>query len=333
MNILSLFDGMSCWQIALERAWISVDNYYSSEIDKYATAVTQYHYPNTIQLWDVIGWRSRDLPNIDLIMGGSPCQWFSFAGKQLAFDDPRSKLFFTMVDIIKHYKPKYFLLENVRMKKEYQDIITEYMWVEPIVINSNLVSAQNRLRYYRTNIPWIEQPEDKNILLKDIIAKEVDKKYYLSNEVYQKLKKYESNSRLSPLDGKSYCLNTMQWWHRQPKIKAVALRNRWQWKKPECNKTQKANSMTTVQADSVVGDWVIRKLAPNECERLQTAARDYQQVWPARRGSHAAVAGLPSWSIRWASGDPIPVLPGGEGVRTNGEQVSPSRYYHWQYWE
>ena len=169
MNVLSLFDGMSCGQVALERAGIQVNNYYASEIDKHAISITQRSYPNTKQLGSVLGWREWELPQIDLLIGGSPCQGFSIAGKQLAFDDPRSKLFFEYVACIRRFKPRYFLLENVRMKKEFLDVITEYMGVEPICINSNLVSAQNRVRYYWTNIPNVTQPDDLGILLKDII--------------------------------------------------------------------------------------------------------------------------------------------------------------------
>lgn len=169
MNVLSLFDGMSCGQVALERAGIQVNNYYASEIDKHAISITQRNYPNTEQLGSVLGWREWELPQIDLLIGGSPCQGFSIAGKQLAFDDPRSKLFFEYVECIKKFKPRYSLLENVRMKKEFLDVITEYMGVEPICINSNLVSAQNRVRYYWTNIPNVTQPDDLGILLKDII--------------------------------------------------------------------------------------------------------------------------------------------------------------------
>ena len=169
MNVLSLFDGMSCGQVALERAGIEVDNYFASEIDKHAISITQRNYPNTEQLGSVLGWREWNLPRIDLLIGGSPCQGFSIAGKQLAFDDPRSKLFFEYVACIRRFKPRYFLLENVRMKKEFLDVITEYMGVEPICINSNLVSAQNRVRYYWTNIPNVTQPDDLGILLKDII--------------------------------------------------------------------------------------------------------------------------------------------------------------------
>jgi len=170
MNVLSLFDGMSCGRIALERLGIKVDNYFASEIDKYAIKVSEANYPDIIQVGDITELDLSTLPKIDLIMGGSPCQGFSFAGKQLAFDDPRSALFFEFVRCVKELKPKYFLLENVRMKKEYLDVISEYMGVEPIMINSALVSAQNRVRYYWTNIPGIEQPEQRGIVLRDILV-------------------------------------------------------------------------------------------------------------------------------------------------------------------
>lgn len=182
MNVLSLFDGMSCGQIALEKCGIKVENYFASEIDKYASKVTQQNYPNTIQLGDITKWKEWDLPKIDLIIGGSPCQGFSFAGKQLNFDDPRSKLFFTFVDIVNYYNPTYFLLENVKMKKEYQNVISSCMGVEPIEINSALVSAQNRRRLYWTNIQDIKQPKDKYIYLKDILEKDVDDKYIYNKE-------------------------------------------------------------------------------------------------------------------------------------------------------
>ena len=172
MNVLSLFDGMSCGRIALDRLGIKVDNYYASEIDKYAMKVSEANYPDIIQVGDITALDLSTLPKIDLIMGGSPCQGFSFAGKQLAFDDPRSALFFEFVRCVKELNPKYFLLENVRMKKEYLDVISEYMGVEPICINSALVSAQNRVRYYWTNIPGIEQPEQRGIVLKDILETE-----------------------------------------------------------------------------------------------------------------------------------------------------------------
>ena len=160
---------MSCGQIALQKMGIKVDNYYASEIDKWAIQVAKKNFPDMKHIGDVTKVKAEDLPKIDLLMGGSPCQGFSFAGKQLNFDDPRSALFFEFVRLLKECKPKYFLLENVRMKKEYQDVISEHLGVEPVKINSSLVSAQNRVRLYWTNIPGIEQPEDKGIVLKDIL--------------------------------------------------------------------------------------------------------------------------------------------------------------------
>ena len=152
MNVLSLFDGMSCGQIALNRAGIKYDNYYASEIDKHGIKVTMANYPNTIQLGSVTEVKAENLPKIDLLIGGSPCQGFSFAGKQLNFDDPQSKLFFEYVRLLKECKPKYFLLENVKMKKEYQDIISKHLGVEPVEINSNRRTPANRNRLYWTNI-------------------------------------------------------------------------------------------------------------------------------------------------------------------------------------
>ena len=175
---MSLFDGMSCGQIALDQLGIKVDKYYASEIDKYAIQVTQKNYPNTIQVGDICELDPQDFQDVDLIMGGSPCQGFSFAGKQLAFNDPRSKLFFEFVRMVEGIKPKYFLLENVRMKKEYLQVITDMLGVEPIFINSALVSAQSRQRYYWTNIPSIQQPEDRGIVLRDVLETEPNPEFY-----------------------------------------------------------------------------------------------------------------------------------------------------------
>lgn len=157
MKVLSLFDGISCGRVALERAGIPVETYYASEIDKYAIQIAQKNYPDTIQIGDVTKVDfSEYIGKVDLIIGGSPCQGFSFAGKQLNFNDPRSKLFFEFLRAVRTIKPKYFLLENVKMKKEFQDIISERLGVQPIEINSALVSAQNRIRLYWTNIPSTE---------------------------------------------------------------------------------------------------------------------------------------------------------------------------------
>lgn len=200
MNVLSLFDGMSCGQIALERVGIKVENYFASEIDKYAMQVTKHNYPNTKHIGDVTKVKGDELPKIDLLIGGSPCQGFSFAGKQLNFDDPRSKLFFEFVRLLEETKPKYFLLENVLMKKEYEQIITDHLGVGPIFINSSLVSAQNRKRLYWTNLPITGLPNDKGILLKDIIESGIvdrDKSYCIDANYHKggSLKQYFEKSR------------------------------------------------------------------------------------------------------------------------------------------
>ena len=194
---------MSCGQLALQRLGIEVDTYYASEIDKYAIQVTQANFPETIQVGDVCNLKAEDYQDVDLILAGSPCQGFSFAGKQLAFDDPRSALFFEFVRLLKEIKPKYFLLENVKMKQQFQDVITEQVsacypdfeggdllggQIKPILINSALLSAQNRQRLYWTNIPNIEQPKDKGIVLRDILEDtdfwEEDTPQYLKNKLH-----------------------------------------------------------------------------------------------------------------------------------------------------
>jgi DNA (cytosine-5)-methyltransferase 1 len=176
MNVLSLFDGISCGQIALNRCGISANKYYASEVDSHAIKVTQTNYQDTIQLGDVTKWREWDIDwsSIDLLMGGSPCQGFSFAGKQLAFDDPRSKLFFVYVDILNYIKSVNpdvkFLLENVNMKKEFLAVISEYLGVDPVFINSDLVTAQSRQRLYWCNSETeIAPPKDLGIKLNDIL--------------------------------------------------------------------------------------------------------------------------------------------------------------------
>jgi len=198
-NVLSLFDGMSCGQIALAELGVKVNSYFASEIDKHAIGQTQLNFPNAIQLGSVLDVKAKDLPKIDIVLAGSPCQGFSFAGKGLNFNDPRSALFFEFVRILQECKKinpdVKFLLENVNMKKEHLRVISEYVGLFPVRINSNLVSAQNRDRFYWTNIRtkemglfdelWtdIPQPKDEGILLKDILQdeSEVDEKYYIKN--------------------------------------------------------------------------------------------------------------------------------------------------------
>lgn len=240
MNVLSLFDGMSCGQIALKRVGIKVDNYYASEIDKYCIKITQKNFPDTKQLGDIKNLKGCDLPKIDLIMGGSPCQGFSFAGKQLAFDDPRSALFFEFVRLIKECKPKYFLLENVRMKKESLKVITEHLGVEPICINSALISAQNRVRYYWTNIPNIDQPKDKGIFLRDIL----EDTNYIKDDVPEKSQTIKAN------------------YYKSSRANFE-------------NDRRKGGTFgaTGIQSEDLT--W--RKLTPIECERLQTVPNNYTE--------------------------------------------------------
>lgn len=217
MNVLSLFDGMSCGQQALERAGIKIEKYFASEIDKYAIQVTMANYPNTIQLGSVINVDGYSLPKIDILIGGSPCQSFSFAGKRkgmstkdeqeiLTLDhylelkaegfefEGQSYLFWEYMRLLNEVKPKYFLLENVMMGEKWEKILSKAIGVKPIMINSALLSAQNRQRLYWTNIGLepmglfgdletiIEQPKDKGVLLKDILESEVDAKYFLSEK-------------------------------------------------------------------------------------------------------------------------------------------------------
>lgn len=305
MKVLSLFDGISAGQLALQRAGIAVDAYYASEIDKYAIQVTQKNFPKTIQLGDVTKWREWDIPwgEIDLVIGGSPCQGFSFAGKQLNFDDPRSALFFVFVDIchrVADENPRMrFMLENVRMKKEYQDVISGYFGVEPIAINSSLVSAQNRYRLYWTNIPNVTQPNDKGILLKDILQDDVDSKYDLSVAKIDRVLNTERGKGFfysSDTHDKSGTL--IAGYYKEPtdgvyikeKITGAAQRGRYlvdgkradhtvesmsglTEQRIEFREDGKSNCLTSVQKDSLVGikdAHICRKLTPIECERLQT---------------------------------------------------------------
>lgn len=256
INVLSLFDGMSCGQIALNKAGIEYENYFASEIDEYAILVTQSNYPNTKQIGSITNIKGSDLPIIDLLIGGSPCQGFSFAGKQLNFKDPRSKLFFEFVRLLNECKPKYFLLENVKMKKEYEDIITGYLGVKPIRINSNLLSAQNRDRIYWTNIETVEQPKDLGLLLKDVVDFDT-----INRNVVDKtrIKKYwvSKNYLQYDLTGKG---------HKSQDQRGYYL-------------TSKHGTLPSYGASSKVkvilenGDIV--QLTPVECERLQTVPDNY----------------------------------------------------------
>ena len=267
MNVLSLFDGMSCGRVALDQLDIPVDNYYASEIDKWAIQIAQKNYPDTIQLGDVTKFDIDKLPKIDLLIGGSPCQGFSFSGRQLNFDDPRSKLFFVYVHILQKVKPKYFLLENVVMKREYQDIISDYLGVKPIKINSSLVSAQSRNRLYWTNIPHIKQPDDRGIVIQDILDNSQPvENYRTKNDDYirPKIREMLGNSKYSDTfkfkwDSDDRILVTRPDGLKIQRIGRIAF--------PD----NKAEIVTTLTQPTVA----FRKMTPLECERLQTLPDGY----------------------------------------------------------
>ena len=245
MRVLSLFDGMSCGQQALERAEINVKEYYASEIDKYAIQVTMSNYQNTIQLGSVVNVDGYSLPKIDLLIGGSPCQSFSFAGKrkgmatkceteiltlehylQLKNDgfefEGQSYLFWEFMRLLNETKPKYFLLENVEMGEKWEKVLSKAIGINGIHINSALVSAQNRKRIYWTNIGLepgglfgdlesiITQPKDKCILLKDILENEVNEKYFLSDKAVKYMqKRIGVYTQLNGEKSTTLCKNTM----------------------------------------------------------------------------------------------------------------------------
>ena len=241
MNVLSLFDGMSCGQQALNRLGIKVDNYFASEIDKYAITVTMANYPNTKQLGSVVDVDGYSLPKIDLLIGGSPCQSFSFAGKRkgmstkdeqeiLTLDhylqlksegyefEGQSYLFWEYMRLLNEVKPKYFLLENVMMGEKWEKVLSKAIGVNPIMINSSLVSAQNRQRLYWTNIGMqpsglfgdmesiIKQPKDRGILLKDILQDNPNAKYHVSEKLIAKINRTNNGDKCFTTGDKSLCL-------------------------------------------------------------------------------------------------------------------------------
>jgi site-specific DNA-cytosine methylase len=255
MNVLSLFDGMSCGQIALNRAGIKYDNYFASEIDKPAIKVTMANYPNTVQLGNVLDVKSENLPKIDLLIGGSPCQGFSFAGKQLNFEDERSKLFFEYVRLLRECNPKYFLLENVKMKKEYQDIISEYLGVEPILINSALLTAHNRPRLYWTNIPNVGQPSDNGIYFEQIRDLQIENYEYISEEKTIN-REYKKNYLQYDINGKGYGSQDQRAYYLKGKHGCL-------------------DTGASGKAKVLENDGRVRKITRNEAERLQGVPDNY----------------------------------------------------------
>ena len=308
MNILSLFDGISCGRLALERAGIKVDKYFSSEIDKYAIQIAKKNYPDTIHIGSVIdvsysenhlrvetpneddcpsGW---EVPiDIHMIIWGSPCQDLSIAKKWGQWlQGEKSSLFFEYVRLLKEVKPKYFLLENVAsMKKADKEEITRILWVEPVMINSALVSAQNRKRLY-----WfwelqsdgsykridVEQPEDKWIVLKDILESWESelKSYCLPSTYYKENVKSLEQRKKKWLMVRVWQFNSGGQWDRvySPEWKSVSL---------SANGGGRGAKTGLYEVPPV-----IRKLTPIECERLQTLPDNWSE-WVSNSQRYKAI--------------------------------------------
>jgi len=264
-NVLSLFDGISCGRVALERVGITFDNFYSSEIDKYAIAISDFHFPDNIKLGNINDWENWniDFSSIDLIMAGFPCQPWSYNGKLQGIEDMRGKLIYPLIKILERVKavnPNVkFIFENVKMKSGFKDFLTELIGVEPTMINSSLVSAQNRNRLYWTNIDNFEITPTDKLFIKDIMenVSPQDKHFFYDNEVEftgkksghvvnLDIKTHESSRRVYSTDSKCPTLTTMQGGHRHPKIFI-------------------GNS----------NSYLIRRITPLECERLQTLEDNY----------------------------------------------------------
>jgi DNA-cytosine methyltransferase len=272
VNVLSLFDGKSGAMAALQAIGIKPTNYYACEIDKYAQAVSRYHYPEIIRLGDVTKVTGSDLPKIDLLVAGFPCQAFSMAGKQLNFEDPRGKLFFEVIRLIKELQPTYFLLENVCMKKEYEEQINKLVGVPPVMINSALLSAQNRKRLYWANFP-ITQPEDKRILLKDIIDNaqtEKDKSYCIDANYFKgaSFKQYQTKCRRQLVNSCIQVGVTKETKHNSITCRVYALES----KSPTLTTCSTGGCQEKKITENNI-TW--RKLTPVECERLQTVPDEY----------------------------------------------------------
>lgn len=285
IKVLSLFDGMSGLQIALDKLGIEY-KYYASEIDEYAIAVTQYNYPDTIQLGDITEIRfeggilySKDnqynVGHFDLIAGGSPCQGFSFAGQGLNFDDPRSKLYFEFERLVREVNPDYFLLENVNMKAEYKEIISSRLGVSYIRINSERVSAGLRDRLYWTNIPEVHKPKNLGIDLEDILETGVvdrrnsycvDANYYKGGNL-RRYFEYRGRQLVFEFSSKSGFKDDPI-----PLDKAIPLLASDYKSGSKINRNQRQNAVTEMVEN---GDIYYRKLTPLECERIQTVPDQY----------------------------------------------------------
>ena len=269
MNVLSLFDGISCGQIALNRAGIEYNKYFASEIDKHAITVTQHHYPNTIQLGSIVGLDTKTLPKIDLVIGGSPCQSFSRSGDNSGFDG-KSGLFWEYIKVLNEVKPKYFLLENVVMKKEWEKIITDTIGFEPTMIDSKFFSAQKRQRLYWTNIPFDKNIEDRNINILDILKPIGDECTINNNpvvlEINEGIFKIKNGTKIGYLFAKNGdCVNL-----EFPKSKSRRGRV----------SNGKTNTLNTACNYGVIVNDNLRELNILEYERLQTLPDGYTAIAP-----------------------------------------------------
>jgi hypothetical protein len=277
MNVLSLFDGMSCGQLALERASVKYNNYFASEIKPIAIKVAKQNYPNTIHIGDVTKLDLSRLPKIDLLIGGSPCQDFSMLkAKGLGLEGDKSKLFYEYLKILKQIKPKYFLLENVKMKKESEQQLNKYLGIEGLHINSELVSFQKRPRIYWTNIPGACVPKDRNINFQDFKETNYDVcKIYKLNNTPSRIKMWNNgNKRSSELkscanithSNKVYCLTRKQ--DRSPNSGLIEFDDfcryltRQELEKAQTVPVGYTNSVSYNQAQDLLGDgWTIEVIA------------------------------------------------------------------------
>ena len=284
MNVINLFSGMEVGrQVAKELGW-NINKWYSSELDKYAMKVANKNHDDLIQLGDITKWKEWDIDwsSIDLIMAGSPCQGFSRAGKGLNFEDKRSKLFFAFIDILNHVrelKPNVkFMLENVHMKKEWREVISEYLGVEYIDINSSLVSAQKRPRLYWTNIDGVELPRDRNINLVDILE---------YKNAFHKDDYISFGPGISRDQKAMFSFKNNQLIVKNATKKGYLVVNQYDCINLSCPNiltrrgrvaNNKTNTLDTQCNQAVYYDGYIRKLTTLECERLQTLPDNYTSI-------------------------------------------------------
>ena len=267
MNVLSLFDGISCGQIALNRANIKYDTYFASEIDKAAMKITQSNYPNTIQLGSVLDIQAKNLPKINLLLGGSPCQNFSKAGNQEGFKG-KSGLFYEFARVLRETNPDFFLLENVPMKKEFENEITSILGFDPIRIDSALFSAQRRVRLYWTNIKVIKPIEDRKVLIRDILDTENKQNYEFVHSDALTTAKYKKNYIQYDLTGKGYNSQNFRAYYLNGKMCTLG-------------------SSTPHVAKILLENGKIRKTTRLEHERLQTLPEGYTKAITVNKAKSA----------------------------------------------